>query len=125
MTSLAFPVSYNIYELVVSLYSAVHKSCSIENCCRNSWCYQHSWLFQCPFRLKHDSEPYHRAKMVTNWNWKCQNNIRTLTLPAQSQVMDAIRGATRNLSWGCSTFFGQGPPSPRFLCSPFSSLLQH
>src|SRR6218665_469709 len=32
-------------------------------------------------------------------------------------------GATRNLSWGCSTFGGKVHPSPRFLCPPFSSLL--
>src|SRR6218665_2296569 len=35
-------------------------------------------------------------------------------------------GATRNLSWGCSTFWVKAHPSPRFLClhSPSSSCIR-
>ena len=43
-------------------------------------------LFHWPFCFNDDSEPCHRAKVVTNW--KCPNNIRALTLPAQSQDMN-------------------------------------
>src|SRR6218665_3911831 len=41
-----------------------------------------------PFYLKDDNEPCHRAKLVTSG--KCQNNTRTLTLPAQSQDINPI-----------------------------------
>ena len=40
-------------------------------------------LFQYSFCWKDDSETCHCAKLVTNW--KCQNNTRTLTLPAHLQ----------------------------------------
>ena len=45
-------------------------------------------LFQYPFCLKYDSEQCHRAKLVIKW--KCQNNFRTLTLPAHAQDMNPI-----------------------------------
>ena len=42
-------------------------------------------LFQ---HFKDDSEPCHRAKLVTIW--RCNNNIRVLTLSAQFLHLNAI-----------------------------------
>src|SRR6218665_2550520 len=46
----------------------------------------HVALFQkaYSFCLMDDNEPCHLAKLVSNW--KCQNNTRTLTSPAQSHI---------------------------------------
>jgi len=45
--------------------------------------------------------------------------------PTWWQCCTVTSGATRNLSWGCSTFWVKAYPSLRFLCPPFSSLLLH
>src|SRR6218665_2376525 len=42
-----------------------------------------------PFCIKNDNEPCHLAKLASNW--KCQNNTRTLTSPAQSQDRNPIK----------------------------------
>src|SRR6218665_3886986 len=49
-----------------------------------------------PFCLKDDNEPCHLAKLVSNW--KCQNNTRTLTSPAQSQDRNPIENIWRKIT---------------------------
>ena len=49
-----------------------------------------------PFCLKDDNEPCHLAKLVSNW--KCQNNTRTLTSPAQSQNRNPIENLWRKIT---------------------------
>jgi len=47
-----------------------------------AWCYQPSFIsifqYLCSVWKMTDSEQYHRAKLAIKW--KCQNNIRTLTM---------------------------------------------
>src|SRR6218665_801249 len=50
-----------------------------------------------PFRLKDDNEPCHLAKLVSNW--KCQNNTRTLTSPAQSQDRNPIENLWHKITF--------------------------
>ena len=49
-----------------------------------------------PFCLKDDNEPCHVAKLVSNW--KCQNNTRTLTSPAQLQDRISIENLWRKIT---------------------------
>src|SRR6218665_1646517 len=49
-----------------------------------------------PLCLKDDYEPCHLSKLVSNW--KCQNNTRTLTLPAQSQDRNPIENLWRKIT---------------------------
>src|SRR6218665_2906034 len=49
-----------------------------------------------PFCLNDDNELCHLAKLVSNW--KCQNNTRTVTLPAQSQDMNTIENQWRKIA---------------------------
>src|SRR6218665_2444301 len=58
--------------------------CSAEVCCAFSI----YLLSQIQFCFKDDGEPCHCAKLVTNW--KCQNNIRTLTMTVQSLDLNPI-----------------------------------
>jgi len=72
----------------------------VGHCCWNCQCDQmHRYtaevrgaisiaLYQYPFCLKDVSEQCHCANLVIKW--KCQNNIRTLTLPTYSQGMNPI-----------------------------------
>src|SRR6218665_1798236 len=48
------------------------------------------------FCFKDDNEPCHLAKLVSNW--KCQNNTRTLTSPAQSQDRNPIENLWRKIT---------------------------
>jgi len=66
----------------------VTKCIGIGAYCRNAWCYQHS----CYSSVRSLWKTTVNHVIVLNWstNWKCQNNTRTMTLPAQSQDMNPI-----------------------------------
>src|SRR6218665_1642532 len=55
-------------------------------CCRSALCHQHNCYFSISKMTM--SHGWYRAKLVANW--KCQKNISSLTLPAQSLDLNQI-----------------------------------